>query len=185
MAGRSVFSLPTVSRPRPMSLLAPMGCDPRSGGALFTQEAPRFTGHVAWRGLVAVDGLPKKVTPDSGISIGPERLITRYYVRRREVINVVAFARMSGWEVESWSEHADMDELLRVFEGWNSEVRMLLEAIPPEDCFKWALFVRDPLSNWNQGRVTLLGDAAHPMLPFLGMGAATAIEDGLGHLALF
>ncbi len=148
-------------------------------GALFTQEAPRFTGHVAWRGLVSVDDLPEVVAPDSGISIGPERLITRYFVRRREIVNVVAFARMSGWEVESWSEHADMAELLGVFEGWNSEVRMLLEALPPEDCFKWALFVRDPLSNWTQGRVTLLGDAAHPMLPFLGMGAATAIEDGL------
>ena len=148
-------------------------------GSLFTQEAPIFTGHVAWRGLVPVDSLPEKVTPDSGISIGPERLFTRYFVRRRELINVVAFARMSGWEIESWSEHADMDELLKVFEGWNSEVRMLLEAMPPELCFKWALFVREPMDNWTVGRATLLGDAAHPMLPFLGMGAATAVEDGL------
>ena len=148
-------------------------------GSLFTQEAPIFTGHVAWRGLVPVDGLPEKVTPDAGISIGPMRLFTRYYVRRRELINVVAFARMSGWEIESWSEHADMEELLTVFEGWNSEVRMLLEAMPPELCFKWALFVREPMDNWTVGRATLLGDAAHPMLPFLGMGAATAIEDGL------
>lgn len=148
-------------------------------GSLFTPQEPIFTGHVAWRGLVPVDSLPEEVTPDSGISIGPERLFTRYFVRRRELINVVAFARMSGWEVESWSEHADMDELLHVFDGWNSEVRMLLEAMPAEFCFKWALFVREPMENWTVGRATLLGDSAHPMLPFLGMGAATAVEDGV------
>ena len=148
-------------------------------GQLFGAGAPTFTGHVAWRGLVPVDSLAETPSPDSGISIGPKRLFTRYYVRRRQLVNVVAFARMSGWEIESWSEHADMEELLDVFSGWNSEVRMLLEAMPAELCFKWALFGRDPLPQWNVGRVTLLGDAAHPMLPFLGMGAATALEDGL------
>lgn len=146
---------------------------------MFEPGPPTFTGHVAWRGLVPVRDLAEPPTPDSSISIGPRRLFTRYYVRNRELVNVVAFARKSGWEIESWSEHADMKELLEVFEGWNVEVRTLLEAMPHELCFKWALLSRDPLNTWIQGRVALLGDAAHPMLPFLGMGAATAIEDGL------
>lgn len=149
-------------------------------GKLFGHGAPKFTGHVAWRGLVQVDSIePGLVQPDSGISIGPKQLFTRYYVRNRTLINVVAFARMDGWEIESWSEHADMEELYEVFAGWNEEVTTLIHALPPELCFKWALFGRKPLQNWTVGRVTLLGDAAHPMLPFLGMGAATAIEDGL------
>jgi salicylate hydroxylase len=146
---------------------------------MFDPEPPTFTGHVAWRGLVPVEALPEPPTPDSGVSIGPKRLFTRYYVRRRELVNVVAFARKDGWEIESWSEHADMDELMEVFAGWNEEVQLLLRAMPPELCFKWALWGRKPLDSWVQGRVALLGDAAHPMLPFLGMGAATAIEDGL------
>jgi len=148
-------------------------------GQMFDPAPPTFSGHVAWRGLVPVENLAELPVPDSGVSIGPKRLFTRYYVRRRELVNVVAFARKDGWEIESWSQHADMDELKEVFAGWNDEVQALLQAMPHELCFKWALMGRAPLDSWIQGRAALLGDAAHPMLPFLGMGAATAIEDGL------
>jgi salicylate hydroxylase len=148
-------------------------------GQMFEPGPPTFSGHVAWRGLVPVQNLAELPVPDSSVSIGPKRLFTRYYVRRREMVNVVAFARKDGWEIESWSEHADMNELMEVFAGWNDEVQTLLRAMPRELCFKWALMGRAPLDSWVQGRVALLGDAAHPMLPFLGMGAASAIEDGL------
>jgi salicylate hydroxylase len=100
-----------------------------------------------------------------------------YYLRRGELVNVVAVVEQAGWEVESWSERGNPDELRAAFAGWNATVTSTLAAVKPEACYRWALLDRPPLPSWSGGRMVLLGDACHPTLPFLAQGAAMAIED--------
>jgi salicylate hydroxylase len=103
--------------------------------------------------------------------------VVHYYVRAGQVVNVVAVHESAEWTEESWALRADRSEPMAAYAGWNDALQQLFERAAP--CFKWGLFDRDPLDRWSIGRVTLLGDAAHPMLPFMGQGAAMAIEDGL------
>lgn len=148
--------------------------------ALFGQDRPVFTGQVAWRGLVARDAIPpphRDALP--GIHIGPRRLFLRYPVRAGTLINYAAFVELEGWEEESWTIPSSPGELLSHFEGCDPLIAAVVGATPEGRLFKWALHAREPLPTWIAGRVTLLGDAAHAMLPFLGQGAATAIEDGM------
>jgi salicylate hydroxylase len=147
---------------------------------LFGKQDPKFTGYIAWRGLVPTARLPKNIIrPDSAICTGPDQTFTRYAIRGGELLNYVAIAKRSGWEVESWSVRSEISEILQEFADWSEDVRQMIAATPADSLYKWALFDRDPLDNWTVGRITLLGDAAHAMLPFLGQGAAMAIEDGL------
>jgi salicylate hydroxylase len=160
-----------------------IGCDgihSRVRSAMHGQESPRFTGYIAWRGLVPLDNIdPALLKPESGICIAPGRTCTRYLIRPRRVVNYVAAARSSGWEIEDWSVRSEITELLEEFSDFHAGLRQILAATPAALCFKWALHDRDPLPHWTEGRVSLLGDAAHPMLPFLGQGAAMAIEDAV------
>ncbi|MBT8445919.1 MAG: NAD(P)-binding protein [Gammaproteobacteria bacterium] len=147
---------------------------------LFAASAPEFTGYVAWRGLVPLTELPDfNIDPDFGLYLGPNRMVGRYAVRHRSLLNYVAMARKPDWCEEGWMVSAEVDEVLAEFEGWHDDVRRMIAATPPAACFKWALHVREPISQWINGRVALLGDAAHPMTPFLGLGAGIAIEDAL------
>jgi salicylate hydroxylase len=147
---------------------------------LWGDDTVNFTGYIAWRGLVPLADLPSGlVEPDSAAFAGPGRTFTRYRVRQGTLVNYVAFSRRDEWAEEGWSVPADVAEVQAEFADFCPEVQAVLAATPGATCFRWGLFDRDPLPRWTRGRATLLGDAAHPMTPFLAQGAVMAIEDGL------
>jgi salicylate hydroxylase len=137
---------------------------------------PRFTGHMCWRSVVPFARQPLDfVSPDSSFWLGPNGHVVTYYICRGEAVNIVAVQETAQWVEESWNVESSQQELLDAYRGWHPNLlRLFSEA---ESVFKWGLFDRDPMTTWSRGRVTLLGDAAHPMLPYLSQGAAMAIED--------
>ena len=148
--------------------------------ALFGPEEVRFTGYVAWRGLVPMDRVPvDALEPPSQVWIGPGHMINRYPVSNGKLLNFVAFAERSGWEEEGWNIPATVAELRAEFEGWHPHVTAIIDGVLEDKLFKWALCARSALMRWVKGRVALLGDAAHPLLPYLGQGAVMAIEDAV------
>jgi salicylate hydroxylase len=145
---------------------------------LFGEQAPQFTGNVAWRALIPVERLPRGlVNPVATVWMGPGKHFVHYYVRAGALVNCVCVIEKSGWEVESWTQRGDRSELADDFTGWHETVRVLIDNMDPDACYKWALFDRPPMPKWSDGRATLLGDACHPTLPFMAQGAAMAIED--------
>ncbi|HEY7467488.1 MAG TPA: FAD-dependent monooxygenase [Dehalococcoidia bacterium] len=143
--------------------------------SLFGPDAPRFTGKICWRCLVPVDAVPEFRNGGS-TWLGPHGTVVVYLVRRGELINVVAHYDNDTWTEESWIRECDRQEVIDNYAGWNPLLLKLFAA--SEKHYKWALYDRDPLPQWTKGRVTILGDAAHPMLPYLGQGACQAMEDG-------
>jgi salicylate hydroxylase len=146
--------------------------------ALFNPAPPVFTGFVAWRGLVDTADLPRHLH-ESAVAFGQGRHINRYLVRRGELLNFVAVAHRNKWEAEGWTIPAPLDEFLEEFSSFDEGTRTVISRPVLGQVFKWGLFGRPWLEEWSSGRVVLLGDAAHPMLPFLGQGAANAIEDAM------
>jgi salicylate hydroxylase len=137
-----------------------------------------FTGNLAWRGLVPASALgPEMLEPESCVFVGRRRHVVRYMLRGGTLVNYVAIAEREAWESEGWSVRSTVREVLSEFDGWHPDVVDLLAATPPDACFKWGLFDHDPLPRWVDRRIALLGDAAHPMLPFMAQGAVMAIED--------
>jgi salicylate hydroxylase len=157
--------------------------------SLVAEEVPtRFTGNVAWRGLVPMELLrPESRAPESIVWVGPGKHVVRYGVRNGTIMNYVALIEQKEWQEESWNTRADIRDILSVFVDWHPEVMDILEKTPKHSCYKWGLFDRDPLPRLAKGRAVLVGDAAHPMLPFMAQGAAMSIEDAgalttlLGH----
>ena len=142
-------------------------------------ELPRFTGNVAWRGLLRRDAVPEALLPPpwANLWMGPGGHVVIYYLRGGELINFVAVREQSDWQEESWNAPASLRDLLHDFADWDPALFELLSHADPKTCYRWALFDRDPISNWYRDRIILIGDAAHPMLPFLAQGAAMGIED--------
>ncbi|PWR18057.1 FAD-dependent monooxygenase [Zavarzinia compransoris] len=139
-------------------------------------ERPRFTGQVAWRGTIPAERLDRaKVAPVAGVWAGPGRHFVHYYLRGGALVNFVAIEERPRWDRESWTEPGAVAELRQAFAGWHETVQEILGAV--ENTFLWGLFGRDRLKRWTDGRVALLGDACHPMLPFMAQGAAMAFED--------
>jgi salicylate hydroxylase len=144
---------------------------------LFGSENPQFTGCVAYRGLVPADRLAHLTLPvESQVWMGPGKHFVHYFVQSQRLINFVAIVERDSWARESWTEQANVAQALSAFEGWHPQVRSILGAV--NETFIWGLFGRSPMKRWSVGRVTLLGDACHAMLPFMAQGAAQAIEDG-------
>jgi salicylate hydroxylase len=141
-------------------------------------DQPTWWPQIAWRGLVpGAIGREVRLEMRQLIFLGPQVMFVTYYVSSGRSVNWIGCTPSDGWREESWSARGDRDEALSLFDGWHSQVRALIAGT--ESVFKWALFDRPSLETWTRGRVTLLGDAAHQMLPFMGQGAAQSIEDGL------
>ena len=144
---------------------------------LFGPANPHFTGCVAYRGLIPVERIKSlNVEVNAQLWMGPGKHFITYYVAGKRLLNIVGIAEQNTWTGESWTDRGDVKDLRAAFTDWDPNVRAIIETV--DETFIWGLFDRAPLPRWSVGRVTLLGDAAHPMLPFMAQGAAQALEDG-------
>lgn len=177
--GKVILELSDGSKPEFDLVIAADGVHSRVREIMLGPDMPRFTGKVAYRTT-----FPAKLLGDLQLGPsrtkwwGPDRHIVIYYITRNgdEVYFVTSQPEKAEWMTkESWSAKGDLGELRESFKDFHPEVRAVLDACP--DVHRWALLARDPLRTWVDGHVALLGDAAHPMTPYMAQGAASALED--------
>jgi salicylate hydroxylase len=145
-------------------------------GQMFGQELPRYTGNVAWRGLVPAERVAHlDVAGVTGVWMGPNRSIVQYYIAAGKTFNWIGISRSAQPARESWLAEGRIEDALNEYTGWHDTIRTIIAATPK--VLRQALYDREPLPDWRIGRVVLLGDAAHPMMPFYAQGAAQSIED--------
>jgi salicylate hydroxylase/6-hydroxynicotinate 3-monooxygenase len=145
---------------------------------LLSAERPRYTGRVAYRTTYPSALLDGTTVDDRAKWWGPNQHIVHYFISpQRDEIYFIAVTPEPDFEVESWSTKGDVAALCAAFEDFHPTARKIVACA--SDVRKWALVERDPLPRWSEGRITLLGDACHPMPPFMAQGAASAIEDAV------
>jgi salicylate hydroxylase len=145
---------------------------------MFGAGRAQFTGIMAWRGLIPMQRLPTHLQRLVGVNWNGRRgHVVTYPLRRGEILNFVGALERDDWLVESWTERGTIEECAGDFADWHPDIQTMIHAI--DTPYKWALLGREPLPRFSVGRATLLGDAAHPTLPFLAQGANMAIEDGM------
>jgi salicylate hydroxylase len=144
---------------------------------LLGPQSPRFTGCAAYRGLVPAERLADlSLEVTSQVWMGPGAHFVHYFVRNEQLVNFVAVVEQDTWTREAWTDRGEVADALAAYADWHPQVQAIIRAV--DETFIWALFDRPPLARWTRGRVTMLGDACHAMLPFMAQGAAQAIEDG-------
>jgi len=159
------------------ALIGADGVHSRIRNILAGDDRPEFTGCMAWRGLVPTEKLPPHLRRNVGVNwVGPGGHVINYLLRRAEIFNFVGVVERD-WRIESWTEKGSAQECAADFTGWHEDIQAIIRNI--EQPYKWALLGRTALTRFSHGRVTLLGDAAHPTLPMLAQGANMAIEDGM------
>jgi salicylate hydroxylase len=153
------------------------GVHSRLRESLFGTAKPQFCGIIAWRGVVLMEKVPPTISRTLGTQwAGPGGHAVHYPLRAGTLLNVVGLRERADWTVEGWTVPGTTEELLNDFRGWHEDLLTLFRNI--EVPYKWALALRPIMPAWSKGRCTLLGDACHPMVPFLAQGAVMALEDG-------
>jgi salicylate hydroxylase len=139
----------------------------------------QYTGDAAWRLVVPADRLPRDMLePVMSLFLGPGGHVVCYYLRAGALLNFVGLVETDEVSEESWTVKLPWQMLKEHYRGWHPVVQTVIDAADKDECYRWSLFFRQPLSNWSSARATLLGDSAHATLPYLAQGAAMAIEDG-------
>lgn len=137
-----------------------------------------YTGDASWRVIVPMDRLPEEFRQTSvDIWVGPGKHAVTYPMREGTLLNLVGCVEQNDWDDESWVTKRPWEELRADFVGWHPAITAIIEAADRDECYRWAMNNRMPVDNWSTKRVTLLGDAAHPTLPYMAQGAAMAVED--------
>ncbi len=145
---------------------------------LFGASKPEFCGIIAWRGVLPMQRVPATISRTIGTNwVGPGGHVVHYPLRGGTLLNIVALQERDDWKVEGWNVAGTTDEVLNDLRGWHPDLQAVFRAVDVP--YKWALALRPAMDAWSKGRSTLLGDACHPMVPFLAQGAVMALEDGL------
>lgn len=138
-----------------------------------------YTGDAAWRIVVLTDRLPPNLLEKvMSVFMGPGGHVVCYYLRAGKLLNFVGLIETDEVSEESWTVKFPWETLKADFVGWHPVLQAVIDAADHDQCYRWSLHNRPPVMNWSIGRVTLLGDSAHPTLPYLAQGAVMAIEDG-------
>ena len=145
---------------------------------------PIFSGYEAWRAVVDVNKLPNEWMDKVATNyVGPEKHMVTYYLRNQKLVNMVAVVKSKPFKGnadlnnDSWVTKANWSELKSDFNGWHDSVQQLIDVLDQDECYRWPIYHHRSFQRWTSNRVSLLGDAAHSMLPYMASGAAMAIED--------